>query len=346
MPLRKVLLYGGCHALILRDLLLELFPDKLATTLIINFELIRRGEPFPFERLPDFDVVFYSPIENKGDYNTSNLTEACRTLGVDAICFPWLEWHGYCPGASKGNFKNRFQWHYGGLVEAASSFDSFERFVDWTIESYPDDATIDAVFARSTAMVRQAEERHDMSVRISDFIIEHHRHSRLFLISDHPSLSLYLHVLRQMLDLLRLTGDSELARAARELEEPQWRWRTPILPRVAKRLDLRFRDTNWIDDDVVPGRRLDLRSFLLLYYHSDSVILGPIEAASISLVGEGGAPRRIEATTRLVADRLCDRSRDIGDEYSLLQVLSAGAVPLERNQRFAIDETQWRIAWG
>ncbi len=346
MPLRKLLIYGGCHALVLRDLLAMLFPDDIAATLLVNFELIRLGQPFPYDRLREYNCVFYSPIENRGDYNTVHLAEACRVLGVDAFCFPWLEWHGYCPDAAKGHFKNRFQWRYVGLAAAASSYDDFESFVEWAIEAYPDDATIDTTFANSIAKLRGAEERHAMPIRVSDFILEHHRHSRLFLISDHPSLAVYIHVLLQILDLVGLDGDVRCAQLADGQQEPQWRWRTPIFPRVTQRLDLRFAGTCWIDDDVVPGRSLDLRSYLLLYYYGNSVILGPKEAALISPLPTNGGSRRVEPTTRLVADRLADRADDAHAGYRLIEVLSGGRMPVERNQCFEIDMSQWRTAWG
>lgn len=351
MPLRKVLLYGGCHAVVLRDLLHAIFADRIAATVLVNFELIRSAQPFPYDRLKDFDAVFFSPIENKGEYNTVHLVEACRAIHVDAFCFPWLEWHGYCPGASKAIFKNRFQWRYGGLAEAAASFDDFETFVEWAIAAYPDDATIDAVFARSTAMQRDAERRHDMQVRISDFVLEHHRYSRLFLISDHPSLALYSHVLHQMLHLLDIDGAAACTRLARDGVEPQWQWRTPIFPRVAERLDLRFSDTRWIDEDIVPGRSVDLRSYLTLYFYPESVILGPIGSAEIAPLAPVGIARSVEPGTRLVADRLPDHVRSIRHEpsrdgYRLLEVLSGEPMPLERDQLFEIDDNQWRTSWG
>lgn len=347
MTLRKVLLYGGCHALVLRDLLTTYFGDRVAATLLVNFELIRKGAPFPYEELRGYDIVVYSPIENKGEYNTDHLVEACRATGVEAICFPWLEWHGYCPGATKGEFKNRFQWRYPALIEAASAFASFEAFVDWAIEAFPDDATIEAAFVASTAMLRSAEDRHDMPIRVSGFILEHHRQSRLFLISDHPSLSLYLHVLRQLLALIGIVDDGLVCeRTARSAQEPQWRWRTPILPRVARRLALRFADMDWIDDEIVPGRTLDLRSYLLLYYHRGSVILGPIGDAETSLRSADGSERTVEPSIRLVADRLRDCTAPPRHGYRLLEELSGGAVPLERDLRFEIDDRQWRSAWG
>ena len=115
----NVLLYGGCHALVLRNYLEGACPGEVACTLIVNFELIRSGAPFPYDALGGFDAVVYSPIENKGAYNTAHLDDACRRLGIPAIRYPWLEWHGYCPGAAKGAFAGRVQWFYPALAAAA-----------------------------------------------------------------------------------------------------------------------------------------------------------------------------------------------------------------------------------
>ncbi len=345
MPLRKLLIYGGCHVLILRDLLDALVSDDVVATTLINFELIRGGQPFPYDRLRDYDCVFYSPIENKGDYNTSHLAAACRALGVDAFCFPWLEWHGYSPDVAKGDFKSRFQWRYVGLLEAAPTFGSFERFAEWAIEAYPDNATIDTTFTASIARLRAAEEQHATAVRVSDFILEHHTRSRLFLIPDHPSLSLYVHVLRQILYLVGIDGAARCDRLPERQEEPQWRWRTPIFPRVAKRLDLRFADARWVDDEIVPGGDLDLRSYLLLYYHSDSVILGPTDVASIAPLAAGDGCR-VDPATRLLAARLAQGGDGDRADYRLIDVLCGGEMPVDRGDCFRIDERHWRTAWG
>lgn len=346
MTLRKLLLYGGCHALILRDLLMEHFAERVVVTLLVNFEIIRLGRPFPYEDLHGYDVVIYSPIENKGEYNTMHLVEACRVIGVETICYPWMEWHGYCPGAVKGEFKNRYQWRFPALIEAATGFDSFPAFADWAIEAFPDDAAIDACLAYSTALLRSAEERHAMPVRIADFVMEQHRHSRLFLISDHPSLALYLHVMRQILALLGIADGGTCERLERHGEEPQWRHRTPIFPRVATRLDLRFSDTAWFDDDIVQGRGLDLRSYLRLYFHHDSVILGPLGDAGLTPALGDGAAWPVSPSTRLLADELTSADRRTHDRYRLVEVLSGEPIPLERDDPFEIDRRQWRTAWG
>ena len=95
-----------------------------------------------------------------------------------------------------------------------------------------------------------------------------------------------------------------------------------------------------------PGRSLDLRSYLLLYFHSDSVILGPIGDAGLSSLLADGAERPVEPTTRLVADRHRSHPDQTRDQYRLPEVLSGETMPLERDQRFGIDNRRWRSAWG
>ena len=132
------MLYGGCHAQVMRDYFVNAYdPSDVEVDLVVNFELIRSGEPFPAARLAKCDALVYSPIENKGAYNTAALKDQCRGAGKLDICFPWLEWHGYNPGATKGLFKSRHQWFYPDLIALAESFDEFESFRDYVIEHYP-----------------------------------------------------------------------------------------------------------------------------------------------------------------------------------------------------------------
>ncbi len=270
----KILLYGGCHAQVLRDYLQLAFSDEIDCSLIINFELIRSGAPFPAETLGRYDHVVFSPIENKGDYNTNHLVDLCRRLGIATICFPWMEWHGYCPGAVKGTFKNRFGWFYPSLVERASAFKGdLDDFHDEIVANFPDHETIDRVMDVSTAHLRAAEQRWDMPFSLADTILAEFKNSRLFLVSDHPSRFCYLQLLQSILEMAGFDRSEILKRFATiPLGEPQEHWRTPIFPRVARRLDLRFEDVTWRDDDVPSGSRPSLRDYLSLYHYRGSVV--------------------------------------------------------------------------
>ncbi len=263
----RILLYGGCHALVLRDYLRQAFADRFECTLIVNFELIGSGTAFPYSSLDRFDAVLFSPIENKVGYNTSDLVEACERRGIPTICFAWMEWHGYFPGAIKGVFNGCFRWHYPGLVKrAANHVGSFEAFCDEVIATFPDDADIDAVFKASTAHLRAAERRHGIAPAMSDYILQNYRAHRLFLVPDHAGRQYYLRLLRAILPRLGIDEEEvEHRLSAVPPHEPQWRWRMPVFPRVAQRLGLTWTDTDWIDDEIFPGRTLDLRDYLAQY---------------------------------------------------------------------------------
>ena len=338
----KILLYGGCHALVLRDLFETLFDSAdVELQLLINFHLIASAQPFPYERLNWCDVFIYSPIENKGEYNTDLLLERCHASDATPLCFPWMEWHGYCPGAVKGVFKGRFQWYYPALIALAERFERFGPFMDHVVANFPANDVIDQTFAVSGGKLASSEARHEMPVRISGFIETFYRSSRLFMISDHPSLILYLHVLDQISERVGLRRRHELQR-----DEPQWRWRTPILPKVAERLRLSFTDTGWVDDELIPNRTLSLETYLGLYFHQDSVILGPVDDADLRI---GRTTRPVKASTdpstRIVASPLAREDCGHLDRYLCRETLSGPEIVLPPNAEFEIDKRKWRSTW-
>ena len=338
----KILLYGGCHAQILRDYLVATFDvSELEVDLLINFQLISSGKPFPFEKVAQCDVVVYSPVENRGAYNTVFLEDYCREHGKLAMCYPWIEWHGYCPGAVKGLFKSRHQWYYPDLLDIAKGFEDFASFRDYVVDRFPSDETIDTVFALTSERQAAAERRHDMAIRLSDFIDAHHRCSRLFFISDHPSRRVYLHALQQILDILGL-----VPRAAFTDGEPQGQCRTPIFPRVASRLKLEFDDTEWADDVLLPGRHATLEEYLRLYFHEDGVVLAPrLNADLVALSSPRSTAMPLSSATRVLAAPV-ERDQPAGiDQFQYLATLAGPAIALDPQMRFSIESKLWRETW-
>lgn len=346
--MKRILIYGGCHAQVIRNVLRRILPlEEFDLSLLINFQLIASGVPFPYAELHRYDAVIYSPIENHGNYNTLNLRAACAAAGCASICFPWPEWHGYCPGAQKGLFKGRHQWHYPQLLPLVEKFSNFENFYDNIVENFPDDPTIHKVFEASTAMLRAAEERHRTEVRISDFIAEQFQSSRLFLISDHPSLKIYEKIIAQILSALQLPSDVTLGS-----EEPQGDLRTPIFPRVARLLGLTFSDTEWVDIELLPNKAWDLRTYLRLYYYSDSVILGPLENARIFSRTVPGPPLEQPVAglpttpdTRLFARPEKANTCEARMNYELLEILDGPPIATGPSKQFSINPVEWRSTW-
>lgn len=259
----KILMYGGCHALVMKRLIDELGPPgRHQVDLLINFQLHRSGTPFPYERLPDYDAVIYSPVENKGDHNTCHLDEACRAANVPAIRFPWLEWHGYAPSADKDVFWGHVGWFFPGLIAASREHDDFTSFAAASRDQFPADDAITSSFCYSTDKLKRQEEQVGCEIRVSDFILDGFRDRRMFLLPDHPTLLLYRHVMEQA---ERLVGERLVAHWPDEMPEPQPEASTPIFPRVAEALGLSFRDEAW-RCETQPLQPMSLTAFLALHF--------------------------------------------------------------------------------
>ncbi|GJE61746.1 WcbI family polysaccharide biosynthesis putative acetyltransferase [Methylobacterium trifolii] len=261
----RLLVYGGCHALIIKRLIDELGPQgRHEVDLLINFQVVASGKPFPYERLRDYDAVIYSPIQNKGDYNTVFLDAACAEAGVSTIRFPWLEWHGHAPGADKGRFWGHHGWYFPDLIDLSRQFWDLDAFSRHARAEFPSEDGIRQVFAYSTRKLIAQEEHFDCEVRVSDFILDGFRDRRMFLIPDHPTLLLYRHVVEA---IERLVGTRLVASWPTDLPELQPEERTPILPRVAAETGLTFSDGSW-RSETQPLAAMDLDAFLALHFHA------------------------------------------------------------------------------
>jgi len=326
----RILIYGGCHAAVIRDILQNMLsPDAVHFSVLINFELIHAGTPFPYQQLIDIDCVIFSHIENKGEYNTTRLVNYCRQSGVKTLSFPWLEWHGYTPGATKGVFGHRYQWYYPELEQLASSFGNFWSFHDFVLSSFPNNETLISGIERTTEMLLSMEERNATDIKIADFAKARHRDSRLFLIPDHPSLSVYMHVVYQIIELLDL---GSLIVGSYD-KEPQPELRIPIFPKVAQWLGLDFCDTVWIDTDRLPKTTATLTTYLQQYFYKPSFLLVPLAGATFL-----GEPEEVPLHTRLLV-RLVERPSTTGQsEYLLVETLS-GRPPA--NAEFAVNDSEW-----
>lgn len=267
----RILFYGGCHAAIMQDHFKDFVRQPVEADCLVNFELIASGRPFPYKELTRYDHIVFSPIENKGEYNTETLVEYCRAAGIRPVSYPWLEWHGYCPTAIKGDFQGHVEWFYPELLRRRMEFKTFQDFIEFIINHYPADQEIDEVVEKSSAFLAASEERNNVDVRISAFVRDEFQRNRLFVTSDHPSKRLYLRVMQALAKTLNLDFDREKGNLK---EDGEWQSeaRTPIFPRVKERLNLEFDDSFWRFDNRFPGATLPLEKYLRLYFHCEGEI--------------------------------------------------------------------------
>lgn len=300
----KILFYGGCHAIIMRHRFNEFVRQPIEADCLVNFQLIASGRPFPYEELTRYDCIVFSPIENKGEYNTDGLVEYCLRAGIQTVSYPWLEWHGYCPTATKGDFLGHVQWFYPDLLRRSAEFGIFSDFVESVIDAFPDDRAIDDIKEKSSAHLAAMEERNKTDVRISPFIRNEFRKSRLFLISDHPSTTLYLRVMAELANAMDVDFDEERGNVEDYAQQWQWEERTPIFPRVKERLGLQFDDPTWRSNSKFPGATLSLEKYLRLYFHYAGEIATSRNATFLMPRASAAHAQPVDAGVRFVVDRV------------------------------------------
>jgi hypothetical protein len=236
----KILLYGGCHANVLKPLLQRSLVTRSKIDVIINYEIISRCEPFPDDILNNYDYFIFSPINNKEQWNTDRLKKKCEDCGVSTISFPWLQWNGYFPNITKMNYNGNDIWFYKSLMDKASEYDNVDLYISAVMD--PDSNIFDVRknFDETTGRLIEHESNNATDVIVSKYILKNYQRKLLFLTPDHPTRVLYTEVLRQILRKI-----NKVSWPIWISEEPQNEAWTPILPYVSKQLELNFTRTHF-----------------------------------------------------------------------------------------------------
>lgn len=260
----RILFYGGCHANILNKIFSAYCttPD-FESRLITNYELIERGEKFPYDEIKGYDAVVFSPILNKGEYNTSNLLDFCRAHGLAAISYSWLQWNGYHPKSYK---LPDVEWVYSELVTRRKDFQSFEAFTNWALDEFVSERDILENKTYSTKRLKENEAAAAVEIRLSDIVDRYHRSNLLFVAPDHPTTFVYKIVASKIAHRL----DIELQQAFFDLEsEFHDEQKLAVLPKVEKMLNLAFDDAESSIRLRFGESRFNLKEWLRLSYYAE-----------------------------------------------------------------------------
>ncbi|WP_276121285.1 hypothetical protein [Pararhizobium qamdonense] len=217
----KILFYGGCHAAVLKRIFEQWAGGLHAYELLTNYEMIAAGSPFPYDHVSSFDVIIFSPITNKDEYNTENLVQFCREKRIDTVSFPWLQWNGYFPSAEKRNLFSRNYWY----IPASMSIDNNSKSL-----------VLDKM-AITTERLIEHERSCNTDVRVSAFIAEYYKEVPLFLTPDHPTNILYRFVAREISKRLEIPLKHDFFRYSPPFQ-PEIE--LPITQFVADALQLKF----------------------------------------------------------------------------------------------------------
>lgn len=243
----RVLFYGGCHAVALCNLFRRHAKGTHQFEAIENYKIIEAGTPFPYDEAASFDAVAYSPIVNKGDWNTIHLQSQLEGK-TKLIRFPWLQWNGYFPDVVHVDAEPH-SWGFRPIMREIKWISTPETILRLSTDGLESNAR--AYFEEATEELRKKETGAD--AKILDFILANYQAKRLFLTPDHPTRTLYAEVARQIGALLDIA--ITVPARGRELHIDK----LPILPAVAKGLGLLWEDSTYATDS---GEKGDLPAYL------------------------------------------------------------------------------------
>ncbi len=292
----KILLYGACHAASFEKMLKAYGPPGLTIGRIANWVLMDSKEPFPYEELGKYDACVFSPIHRAGEYNTSRLLEVCADKGVQTVAYPLVEWHGYFPGFATFGEGKTYRY-YPELIRLALEFDNFPAYETFIVEGHTIEG-LEPHVARCNKMLRRLEEIGETQITCTDFIEQGLREQRMMLTKTHPARALYVHMARQLSEILGFRMDPSLYYGS---FEPADGAKDPIMPAVVRGLGLRFSDCEFQHHVYFGTDRIrSLREWLQMYF------FGAREAFTFEAKKRTYLKRRLALVSDLSQDELIE----------------------------------------
>jgi hypothetical protein len=330
----RVLVYGGCHAEVLRWCLEEyagVQADK-----ITNFNLIETGTPFPYDRLGSYGAVIFNPIFSQTEWNTRHLEEECQRRGIPVVRYPWLEWGGYWPQTRITTTGWGKLWWCHLLDKVARTSSSFDAFVDRVFEKDTFARAASDALAASTKALEYRETWGNVDVPISSYVLEHYKSRRLFLTPSHPANELYFLVLRGIADKLGLRIDRTLFQRDAQLQTGSM---LPVLPGVAQHLSLEFPAGELAHHEIFAGQ-FDLHGYLALHYRKSSAVM-LTATTNTSLEVDGEEALRAGKGARVVGSTHSTSSNGHLDLDALAYAGFGNRRP--RRKRLRLNSSHWTV---
>jgi len=264
----RVLFYGGCHAAALARVFKRNCKSLEHVDHLTNFQLIRSGEPVPYEYIGSFERVVFSPIRNKREYKTIHLENFLRARGIHFFKYPWLQWEGYFPGTARSPYSWYTGWWPASLERLAEECTSKDAFLD---EIYAGNALRELVapnFERTTQRLEQGEK--DCDIAISSIILSSYRDKRLLLTNDHAGIELYKPIAEEVARWLNCRLDPAFHHSTTEV---QLGIQCPVLPSVIDELGIRFPGGDFTNKMMIGADVLSISEYASLAWDAKSIHL-------------------------------------------------------------------------
>jgi Polysaccharide biosynthesis enzyme WcbI len=264
----KLLIYGGCHASAIKRILDKYALGDVLVDTLVNFRLIASKEPFPYDRLGQYDFVLFNPILNRAEYNTTLVEDYCRAKGIRYFKYPWLQWGGYWPLPKKRTWGSNGEWglfhqreqaeKHMQLLNTSSTQHQFDAYYESMFQGAHYRSLMEQEVEKTTRQLQSREREGGVDFKISDHIVENFQKKQLFLTPDHPTTELYKFVVPHIANALGIQLDPSFESSKVEVQEGI---RTPILPGVAEALGLEFHAADWGNDEFLGDGYYSLRDY-------------------------------------------------------------------------------------
>lgn len=211
--IQNIVIYSNCQGKGISYFLKKVIPES-KITIIENYDIIKNNKEINKDILQKADIFIYQPIsENHNKYSTSiniknnilnHLKPECKK-----IAFPYIYndslWIIIPPAIIDnyiGNYNESNKYINTLPIEKLKSEG---KTIDEIIELYKNNAidfNYKERFDNSIKILKEKEQLCD--VIVSDYIEENIKNEKLFFTQNHPTTSIFIHCVNQILDLLKI----------------------------------------------------------------------------------------------------------------------------------------------
>lgn len=278
--------------------------DSVETGLIdISQELKNKGI-VDYQTALRYEHVIYFPTEFGEDEHQDALASIVRGTSTRLHIIPPLMFLGYFPGLQKTRWNS---WSYRKFFDKRAEFDGYGNFERWALHESFEKSEVAENVDNANGWLMNYEANNECLVSIHRFISYNFLSKQLFLYPTHPSNLLYGYIASKIADAFGIGLSREIINFKGQMHPDAY---TPILPVVARHLDLGFGSEEYVLHYVMGERIFAISEWLkMLYFSADHTkMISP---------GWGGRLRCEGKECEIVRGQLIFAEKH-GDDYKVL----------------------------
>jgi hypothetical protein len=260
----RILFFGQCNALIMHQIFARFGTESAEIGLIdISRELREKGA-VDYDTALRYQHVIYFPTEFGDDEHQAALERILYGTSTKFHVIPPLMFLGYFPGLQKTRWNS---WSYRKFFDRRAEFDEYRNFERWALHESFERSEIAENVDTSNNLLMNYEAANECMVSIHRFISYNFLNKQLFLYPTHPSNFLYGYIASKIAEVLGIGLADSVMNFKGQMHPDAY---TPILPVVAKYLNLGFSSEEYVLHYVMGERIFTINEWLkMLYFSAD-----------------------------------------------------------------------------